>query len=317
MADHSEIDLGLGRRGLIVPAHAVARVIDLDDARDLVRRLMESPDGAFQVRTLAEGAELGFVDDTRAIEIVAAMIARRDLLLVRLQSPSFFRPPPSTPRGERDADVTRLSDLLPRDATDPDTRWIELLIFGAQGLRLTGTELRLRLPDGGRRSHRLDASGRVRFDHLVGDGAVDLELVTPVAWDVPRESQALVNPDVVPRIAWRRVCSRGCGDERRRARRGRARDRSAAGQRVSGHLSCRSLPRAREGGSAVVDHICVRRRIDRVGGLLLHPGLAARAPVSVHRGRSAAQAVHSSWDHRFTWVTAASVRWNTSSEPVS
>jgi hypothetical protein len=198
--DPRDIDLGGGQRGLIVPAAAVERVDDLGRARALAREMMHAPGGAARLRALAEQKAFGFVDDERTIELIAAMLVDRELMLVRCADPLNPLPPRIGPGGTHDDGGRRLSDLLPRGTTDTTPSWIELVVFGRDGLRLTGTSLQLRLPDGEQRTHRLDASGRVRLDELAREGSCEVQLVSPVAWEVPKEPAVAQRPDVVLRI---------------------------------------------------------------------------------------------------------------------
>lgn len=164
-----------GQTYLLARRQDVISVWDARARRELVEAILDDLAGRFAARRLVEsitgGIMLGASDIAQELD---RLLERGDLVAVR-------------ERGEvRLLDAPTISDLrdLPSDDPDPiapveSSTWIEIRVVGESGLSAAGTEIRLRLPDGERRSVILDEHATVYVDDIQRPGSCRVEIIGP------------------------------------------------------------------------------------------------------------------------------------------
>jgi hypothetical protein len=122
------------------------------------------------------------LDESAALDRLVGVFARGDLKLVRLEERSTLQTGPHVVPGRDDP-----RPLHPDRPVAPRPTWISLEIVDEAGRPLPGLGLAITLPDGTRRSGRVDETARYRIDDVPEEGTcvvtvaavVDVELGQP------------------------------------------------------------------------------------------------------------------------------------------
>lgn len=170
-----------GQKVLLVPWYAVERDVALGHARALLRGVLEEPEGAANLRRLAEehAMNIGADNDTSLVEQLAQMLASGELALVHLQDrePEWF-PPYHTRSDVAGGDTPLLSELLPSSGHAREVAtWIEIQCVGLAGAGYAGASVRLRLASAETVEARLDGSSTLRLDGIRAAGTCRFELL--------------------------------------------------------------------------------------------------------------------------------------------